>query len=314
MSSPPAIETELNCVRLGQGSDLVLIHGLGSNLSFWFFSAAQLLAPRHHVIMYDLRGHGRSPMPPSGYNLDAMADDLRGLLDRVGIAQADIVGHSFGGRVALAFAAQYADRVRNLVIADTQLRALQAPMRLGEWPYWSRWKAQLQAQGLMTPPSDDAVIDYKLLVELGQYGDVANSAPGAAMGAPRRRLALRSRQLGGRSAERWQQLLQHTTAAREFEEETPLDAARLAAITAPTLLMFGEYSHCLPTANGLLELLPNARLMQIPGAGHFFPVVKPVYFERGLNSFLSRPATRAGGLRAARTRRLAARVRRRVLA
>jgi len=48
MSSPPAIEVDLNCVRLGAGDDLVLIHGLGANLSFWFFGGAQLLAARRH--------------------------------------------------------------------------------------------------------------------------------------------------------------------------------------------------------------------------------------------------------------------------
>ncbi len=309
MSSPVAVEPELNCVRLGAGDALVLIHGLGANLSFWFFGAAQLLAARRHVIMYDLRGHGRSPMPLTGYTLSAMADDLRGLLDRIGVAKADIVGHSFGGRVALTFAVQHAERVRNLVIADTQLRALQGPVRLREWPHWVRWKAELQSLGLKNPPSDDSVIDYKLLAELGQCGDIANS------GTPsRRRIALRSRQMGARSAQRWQQLLQQTSAPREFEEESPLDRRGLASITAPTLLMFGKLSHCLPTAQGLLDLLPNARLMLIPGAGHFFPVVKPLYFERGLVSFLGRPEASAGGLGFARAGRLATRARRRVLA
>lgn len=305
----PATAADLNCVRLGAGDDLVLIHGLGANLSFWYFGAAQLLAARHHVIMYDLRGHGRSPMPRSGYNLSAMASDLRGLLDRLGIARADIVGHSFGGRVALTFAVEYGERVRNLVIADTQLRALQGPVRLREWPHWPRWKAELQSLGLEDPPSDDSVIDYKLLATLNRRGDVVNS------GAPsRRRIALRSRDMGTKGAQRWQRLLQETTAARDFEEESALDRTSLAGITTPTLLMFGEFSHCLPTADGLLDLLPNARLMLIPGAGHFFPVVKPVYFERGLSSFLDRSDAGPGGFRAARGRRLAARARRRALA
>ena len=59
-------------------------------------------------------------MPRTGYGLSAMAADLRGLLDRAGIAKADIVGHSFGGRVALAFAVEHGERVRNLVVADTR--------------------------------------------------------------------------------------------------------------------------------------------------------------------------------------------------
>lgn len=309
MSSAPVAEVELNCVRTGAGSDLVLIHGLGANLSFWFFGGAQLLAARYRVVMYDLRGHGRSPMPQTGYSLGAMAADLRSLLDRSGIAQADIVGHSFGGRVALAFALAFPERVRSLVVADTQLRALQAPVRLGDWPHWSRWKAELQSLGLKEPPSDDRVIDYKLLAELGRAGDIANT------GTPSgRRIALRSRQMGARGAQRWQKLLQQTTAAREFEEESPLDPASLATIAAPTLLMFGELSHCLPTAQGLLDLLPDARLMTVPGAGHFFPVVKPVYFERGLSSFLARSESETGGMTGGLAGRFAARAQRRALA
>jgi pimeloyl-ACP methyl ester carboxylesterase len=301
ITGPPAAEVELNCVRIGAGDALVLIHGLATNLSFWFFGPAPRLAAHHQVIMYDLRGHGRSAMPHAGYGLDAMAADLRALLDRVGIAKADLVGHSFGGRVALTFAAQYPERVENLVVADTPLRALQPPMRLREWAHWPRWRAELQSLGLADPPGDDSVIDYKLLAELGRYGHAAkgDAAP--------RRIALRSRQLGAKGAQRWQQLLQQTTAALEIEDERPLDRAGLATIAAPTLLMFGELSHCLPTAYGLLDVLPNARLMTIPGAGHFFPLVRPVYFERGLRSFLARSDAGGDRMWAARARRLAAR-------
>jgi len=246
-------------------------------------------------------------MPRSGYSLTAMVADLHQVLDRFGAAKVDIVGHSFGGRVALAFASAHRDRVRNLIIADTQLGVLQGPMRLRDWAHWPRWRAQLQASGMDQPPNDDAVIDYKLLVELSQCGDVANGH-----GSVPKRGMLRPRQVGGRTAVRWQRLLQQTTAAAEFEDEQPLDRAGLAAIDARTLLMFGEFSHCLPTANGLLELLPDARLMMVPGAGHFFPVVKPGYFERGLDGFL-RQAAPATGPRPVRRARLVARARRRAL-
>jgi hypothetical protein len=69
--------------------------------------------------------------------------------------------------------------------------------------------------------------------------------------------------------------------------------------------MYGKFSHCLPTANGLMEHLPDARLVTIPGAGHFFPVVKPLFFARALDRFLGQrpmPARRIGP----RRRRIAA--------
>ncbi len=278
----PGSGVELNHVQLGAGEDLVLVHGLGANISFWYFGAARLLARYRSVLMYDLRGHGRSPMPPTGYDLGSMAGDLRRLLEQYNISRADIVGHSFGGRVALTFAAHHPEMVRKLVVADTQLRALQPPMRLSDWPHWPRWKSELQDLGLERPPSDDSVIDYKLLVELSQGGDLADTGRPA-----RQRIALRSRDMGVKGTRRWRQLLQATSAGQDFEDEFPLDSATLSNIPAPTLLMFGEWSHCLPTAHGLLDRVPDSRLVLVPGAGHFFPVVKPVLFTRALMAFLN---------------------------
>ena len=80
----------------------------------------------------------------------------------------------------------------------------------------------------------------------------------------------------------------------------------LQSITAPTLLMFGKFSHCLPTADRLMECLPNARLILVPGAGHFFPIKKPRFFARVVEAFLSRRET-AGRPFARHRRRLAVR-------
>jgi pimeloyl-ACP methyl ester carboxylesterase len=274
-------EVKLNYLQLGAGEQLVLIHGLGANLSFWYFGAAPLLARTRNLLMYDLRGHGRSSMPENGYNLHQMARDLVDLLDFLSIDRADIVGHSFGGRIALAFAALHPERVRNLVIADTQLRALQPPMRLSQWPYWEKWKAELKGRGLTDLPSDDSIISYKLLAKFSEsYGNIANEG--------RARISLHNRDMGEKGLERWQELLARTSADREFAQESFLVPATLETITKPTLLAFGKFSHCLPTANRLLDCLGNSRLIIVPGAGHFFPIVRPRFFARALEAFLTR--------------------------
>ena len=59
------------------------------------------LARDYHVTAYDLRGHGRSGMPPAGYGTSDMACDLHSLLDRLDTSQIHLVGHSYGGAVAL---------------------------------------------------------------------------------------------------------------------------------------------------------------------------------------------------------------------
>src|ERR1700733_231744 len=116
MPSLATREVRLNYLQFGTGEPLVLIHGLGANLSFWYFGAARILARTRCLLMYDLRGHGRSSMPREGYGLHQMVSDLVDLLDILGIERADIAGHSFGGRVALALAALHPHRVRNVVI------------------------------------------------------------------------------------------------------------------------------------------------------------------------------------------------------
>lgn len=146
---------------------VALIHGLGANLAFWYLGALRHMGSDRTVLLHDLRGHGASSMPERGYGLGQMVEDFRGLLDHLGIARADVVGHSHGARVALLFALSYPERVASLTLADTQLRALQAPMTLGEWPHWPAWKSDLGQRGVTSFPPDDAVIDFKLLAELG---------------------------------------------------------------------------------------------------------------------------------------------------
>ena len=280
MPSLATPDVKLNYLQLEGGESLVLIYGLGANLSFWYFGTARFLARTRSVLMYDLRGHGHSSMPTRGYGLHQMVRDLVDLLDFLGIARADVAGHSFGGRVAMALAILHPDRVRNLVVADTQVRALQPPVRLSEWAYWTRWKAELESQGLIDLPPGEAIIDHKLLAKLSQRGNFAKQR--------RLRISLRAGDMGDKGVERWQQLLARTSADREFVNESFLVPSTLRTITNPTLLVFGKFSHCLPTADRLLDCLPNARLVVVPGAGHFFPIVKPRLFARLTEAFLVR--------------------------
>src|SRR4051794_12824829 len=87
---------KLHFQRMGNGPDLVMIHGLTGNLAVWHLHIAPVLAERFNVLTYDLRGHGYSDKPRTGYSADDMAVDLLELLDSVGISRPTLVGHSFG--------------------------------------------------------------------------------------------------------------------------------------------------------------------------------------------------------------------------
>ncbi|WP_424185227.1 alpha/beta fold hydrolase [Actinokineospora sp. G85] len=96
---------------------VVLLHGLGSNASTWDKTASALADAGHTAIALDARGHGDS-LPATAYTLDLMTADLLAFLDRRGLPQVDLVGHSMGGAVAHLLAARHPTRVRRLVIED----------------------------------------------------------------------------------------------------------------------------------------------------------------------------------------------------
>jgi pimeloyl-ACP methyl ester carboxylesterase len=266
----------------GDGETLVLIHGLGANLAFWYMGIGSILSRRYRVVTYDLRGHGRSSMPGSGYGLPYMARDLEDLLDHLGVDQAHVVGHSFGARVALFHAMSHPERVKTLTVADTQVTCLQPKMRMREWPSWPRWRRQLEEQGVTQLPRDDDVISFRLLANFNHV------APDLTHGglARSRRPKLKSRDMGRRGAVRWQRLMSATTADTELDDDKLITVGGLRQISRPTLAVFGEHSHCLQSCWKLRRLIPDCQVAVIPGTGHFHPAVKPRAFLAVLNQFL----------------------------
>lgn len=98
-----------------QGPPLVLLHGWGQNLES-LRPVAQLLAPNYQVYLFDLPGFGKSPAPTSTWDSFQYADALRNQLQVLGVDTFSIVGHSFGGKVAMSLAVRYPDKVQNLVL------------------------------------------------------------------------------------------------------------------------------------------------------------------------------------------------------
>jgi 3-oxoadipate enol-lactonase len=102
----------------GRGSPLFLIHGIGASRHSWD-GLIDKLAPHFRCISYDLRGHGRSPLPAPPYTLDDLVDDLEQLRAELGIEQAHFAGHSLGGMIAPAYALRYPARVKSLGLYST---------------------------------------------------------------------------------------------------------------------------------------------------------------------------------------------------
>ena len=102
----------------GAGPALVLIPGLGGSAIFWSAMLPALAADRL-VVTFDHRGAGRSERPEGTYSIEGLADDLVDILDALGLAHADLLGHSTGGAIAQLVAAKAPERVRSLILSAT---------------------------------------------------------------------------------------------------------------------------------------------------------------------------------------------------
>jgi pimeloyl-ACP methyl ester carboxylesterase len=230
------------------------------------------LSRNFSVLTYDLRGHGQSDMPQSHYRSVDLAADLLSLLDHLRIERPHIVGHSIGGVVALHFAALHPDRVASLTISDSRLRALQPSQKLAEWVHWPLWKAQLAKRGIVL--DEQSEMDFLLLGQL-----VPSPSPEHPVSdAPQPSIA-------ARRAQRWNAFLANTTAKEDLRDVAGLTEHLISGVSAPAHAIYGEYSFCLPTLDGLRRFLPHLRVTIIPKAGHFFPLTQPEIFLSRLQEF-----------------------------
>ncbi|KUR70792.1 hydrolase [Novosphingobium fuchskuhlense] len=224
---------------------LILLHGFGSSLDTWE-PWAKALSARYRVVRLDLPGFGLTgPDTTCDYSDARTLLVLEGLMNRLGIARATLIGNSLGGRFAWEFAARYPLRVDKLVLISPDGfaspgfdygKAPEVPFVMNLMP-WVGARALIRdnlAPAWAHPEAlPDSVVD--------RYRDML-LAPGV-----RRAILDRTRQ-------------------------TILvdPALRLRSITAPTLILWGEEDQMIPVRNAedYLRLMPHARLVRLPGMGH----------------------------------------------
>ncbi|RYE80504.1 MAG: alpha/beta fold hydrolase [Myxococcales bacterium] len=102
-------------VKAGEGPVLLLLHGLACDHTTWS-AVIEKLARRYTVIAPDLLGHGESAKPRADYSLGGYANGMRDLLTVLGIDKVTVVGHSFGGGVAMQFAYQFPERTQRMIL------------------------------------------------------------------------------------------------------------------------------------------------------------------------------------------------------
>jgi len=259
---------------------LVMVHGLATNLAFWYLKVIPALRGQFGVLLFDLRGHGQSDMPLTGYTTADMVRDLHALLQHLNIEHAHLVGHSYGGAVALHYAVLHPERVLSLTLADARVRCFQPVQRTADWPLTTEWKKKLSDLSVPLENDEMGVRVLEAFAELQQRG----ALPDGKMDRRFSPFGL-SRGRNG-TAEKWLKLLRTTSARNDFKEIAGLTAEQVRVVHKPTLAIFGEYSPCLPSCRGLQQALPDCRVVIVPRAGHFHPVVRPFFFVRALRRFL----------------------------
>jgi pimeloyl-ACP methyl ester carboxylesterase len=227
-------DLQLRYRDIGRGEPIVLLHGLALSLEDWV-GIGDSLAVDHRVIALDLRGHGRSSKLTDRARFGtAMADDVVRLLDRLRIQRAHLVGHSMGAAVAANVTARYPARVATATLIGS--------------PSYADSAAFMQVFGAFVADLEGGAGMVRVFQWFGTPDSAAAAASAAMLVAnPAATLAAA---LGSVSA-----LMVPASAA---------DAVR----GVPTLVAIGSRDPLLPQARWLASWWPEARLVEVPGAGH----------------------------------------------
>jgi pimeloyl-ACP methyl ester carboxylesterase len=266
--------------RAGSGDAIVLIHGLAGSSGTWK-DVMPTLVETHDVIAPDLLGHGESAKPMGDYSLGAHASGLRDLLAILDVSSATMIGHSFGGGVAMQLAYQHPELCDRLIlVASGGLgRDVSWLLRLGTLPFseyampfvfsrrvadgGNRIGARLDRLGWQSP---------RLREWWRSYSSLANAENRQAFVRTIRTVI----DIGGQTV-------------------SALDRVPLAA-DVPTLIVWGDHDQVIPVAHAEIahEAIPGSRLCVMPGVGHFPHTEAPEQFLAVVNDFLGEtaPATK----------------------
>jgi esterase len=227
---------------------VLLIHGMFSNLSVYYFNIATILARHFHVVMYDLKSHGMSERVSHGYDLNSMTDDVLNLLNSLKLSSVYIAGYSFGGLIALKMAVRYPDKVKKLVL-------IEAP-----------------------DPDDDKtrdIIDDYNKEFLEHYVENFTDTTKVKMG---------KRQME-RNHQMYEYLFHETTIKSDMLAERDFfKAEELDNVSKEILLIYGTGSNCLDAGKQLKKRLKRSKLLELNG-DHNIPIQEPVIIGNTMDVF-----------------------------
>lgn len=246
-------DKKVHIQELNKGAEqtVVLIHGMFSNLSIYYFNIAPILAKHFHVVMFDLKSHGMSERFTDGYDLENMSSDVLALMDVLNIEKAHLVGYSFGGLISLKTAVKAPNRIEQLVV-------IEAPDPQDE-----------KARNIIDEYSKEFLEHY-----------VANFTDTTKVQMGKRQMEKNHRM--------YEFLFNQTSIKADMiKEKHFLSEVDFSELKPSTLLMYGEDSNCRPTGEWLNTQIENSELRLIQG-DHNIPIQEPVLIAETIAHFLSK--------------------------
>jgi 3-oxoadipate enol-lactonase len=250
----------------GQGPPVLLVHAGIADSRMWEPLAARLVAAGYRTVAPDLRGFGRSPLPPETFS---PAADLVELLDDLGIDRAPVVGASFGGRVTLELALRAPERVSAIALLDSALDEFDASDELDDFD--AAETAAAEARDL----DEATAINVRMWLDRPGRTGVDPAVRDLVAAMARRAFEVQDGVEAG------------------FEELDPPIARRLGEIRVPALVVVGEddVDHFHRLATTLARELPGAEgVVGVPGAAHLPALERPDDVAVALLGLLSRHA------------------------
>ena len=255
--------------EVGEGTPLVFVHEFAGDSRSWHLQV-RFFARRYRTIAYNARGYPPSDVPedPKAYSQDQAADDIRGLLDALGIRKAHICGLSMGGYATLHFGLRYPERALSLVVAGAGYGSV-----AGE-----REKFRRDVEETATRFERDGM---KAVAEFYTKGPT--------------RVQFMDKDPAG-----WQEFYDmfceqsakgHALTMRGVQMSRPsvyeLEAA-MERMTVPTLIMTGDEDEpCLEPGIFMKRKIPGSGLVVMPKAGHTINLEDPEAFNRAVLDFLT---------------------------
>jgi proline iminopeptidase len=276
---------------LGAGRPLLILHG-GPGASHDYFLPYLLpLAKTNRLIFIDERGSGKSQKldDPSGYTMENMVEDVEGVRQQLGLGDVSLLGHSFGGALAEAYALKYQSHLTHLILASTfsstkQLNAFFEQMKAKMAPEVRARIEALEKQGLFGRGKEYEKNRYPADYMMAAWGDGyfpylygrrpdPNFDP-AAMGAMSWDLY---RTMWGSHGEF---VIDGNLTSVEYTD-------RLGSLKVPTLITVGDHDEVDPSiARDMQQHIPGSQLVVLPDSGHMTFVDQPDLFVKTVNDFL----------------------------